>query len=107
MQIFEAGISARRRIVGAEGGSFRSFTRLACDVAQGPAQVLLRKELADGCTLEKGFDLGDSLIQAPVQRAEASSMRRDAEWTVFDTLERIDGIDHIEDGQFIKRPGKN
>ncbi len=97
----------RRSIVAAEGGSFRSFTRFTCDVAQWLAHVLFRKELADRGTLEEGFYLGDPLIQPLVQRAEATPMRGDPERTVFDTLERIDGVDDIEDGQLIEGPGKH
>jgi hypothetical protein len=67
LPLFGSGTSARRCIVGVKGGSFRSFTRFRCNVTQGPAHVLFRKELTDRGALEEGFNLGDPLIQAPVQ----------------------------------------
>ena len=80
----------RRRTVGSQ-------------LTQGLARVLFPKELADRRGPVERFDLGDPLVEVPMQRAQAVPMRGDPQWTAFDPLQGIDGIDHIQDRQFVQR----
>jgi hypothetical protein len=64
-------------------------------------------QLADRRPSEQRLDLRDSLIEALMQRAQSTSMLGEPQWTAFDSLQGIDSIDDIQDGQFVQRPGKD
>jgi hypothetical protein len=52
------------------------------------------------------FHLRQRVVHAPMQRAQMLAVAFEPQWAMLDPLNRLDGVDHIQNAQFARRGGQ-